>query len=59
MIMKHRVLECGYILTKLPSSKQFLAHLDIAYNFTFDLQIKDVSENFVKRIKKLPSPKIM
>lgn len=57
MIMKHRVLECGYSLTKLPSSKQFLAHLDMAYNFTFDLQIKEVSENFVKRIKNFLHPK--
>lgn len=56
--MKHRVLECGHILTKLPSPKQFLAHSDIAYNFTFDLQIKDLSENFVV-YKKLPSSKIM
>lgn len=55
--MKRSVLECGYSLTKLPSSKQFLAHLDIAYNFTFDLQIKDLSENFVKHIKNFLHPK--
>lgn len=57
MIMKRSVLECGYSLTKLPSSKQFLAHLDIAYNFTFDLQIKDLSENLVKHIKNFLHPK--
>lgn len=43
---------------KIQSSKQVLTHLDIADDLTFDLQIKDHSENAVKGVK-LPSPQIM